>query len=1051
MNILLAGRYHIVKPLGSGGFGQTFLATDRHLPGKPICVVKQLHPGVTTPQALQIAQRLFNLEANVLYRLGRHDQIPQLLAHFEQGGEFYLVQEFIDGQTLAQELAQRKRLRETEVVALLRSILQVLAFVHDQGVIHRDIKPSNLIRRKPDRKIVLIDFGAVKQVNRQRTNASGETNLTVAVGSPGYMPIEQQLSQPCLASDVYAVGMVALQTLTGIAPGDLPLDRQTGEFYCALLGDRLQISPKFAAILDTMVRYHHQSRYQNAAEALAALEVLPDVQELTQAELDETVISPEAPAEELSTLFPESADWNDHSFDSQTLPPYLDSSLSDSPSEVREDSHGDIYEDIHKNIYGETHRNIYQDIREDIPRNVHEDIEDVRGDYQTARRDRATHAEHNPERIARIRLGSQEYHNRQALVSKVSNYWVKGVLETSLQDQVLLELGLEHRPDAVASPWNMAIEINHQPVKTLPPGTQIISIFDRIGAGRTLLILGEPGAGKTTTLLQLARDLLARAEQDVAHLIPVVLNLSSWAGERQSIAQWLVEELNMKYQVPKKIGQRWVEQQQLLLLLDGLDEVRSVDREVCVAVLNAFQQEYGTEMVVCSRIRDYELLSNRLNFQSAIYLRSLTPEQIHHYLDTLSNDLTGLRRLLEEEQTFQELAQSPLMLNIMVLAYQDVSAQSLPTLNPAEDRRKQLFDLYIERMLKRRGVDRQYSKAQTIRWLVWLAQRIDRESQTVFLIEQMQPQWLKNQAQQRIYQIGVMLLIFAVWGSLQIGLGTGYHFYRRPDYSLYQAVGKLAKGFLAGMGGSVVYGLIGGLTVGLAKGRIARLANGLLLGLIYGLISTWTHADSQIGLGDGLLYGVIGIFIHPFIQNRIEPADSMKWSWRKTRNNLVFGVLIVFVYILGGGSLQAALVFGFVATLISGFDKISEVDRRTLPNQGIWKSAANARTLFLTIGLLTGLLIGIIENPLLGLAQGLIVCGLAGALFGGEGSGVVCIKHLILRFILWRDGCIPWNYARFLDYAADRIFLQKVGGGYIFIHRLLMEHFARMENDVESS
>lgn len=992
MNLVLAGRYHIIKPLGIGGFGQTFLATDRHLPGKPICVVKQLHPGVSSPQALQVAQRLFNLEAEILYRLGRHDQIPQLLAHFEQGGEFYLVQEFIDGQILSQEFARRKQFSEAEVVSLLRSILHVLSFVHSQGVIHRDIKPSNLIRRRSDRKIVLIDFGAVKQVNLQVGNAPGQAS-TVAIGSPGYMPVEQQLSRPCLGSDIYAVGMVGLQALTGISAIDLQ-DDQAGEVSCALLGDRLRISPDFAVILDTMVRHNPQDRYQDASKALEALETLHYPEE----SIDETVMPPGL-ASEPSLPFPESPNWNQVS-ESQTLPPYLDNFLPPSPTPEQDWA-----------------------LRQDV----------------------AIGAGHNLEATARIQLSRQEYRNRQALLSKVSNYWVKGVLETSLQDQVLLELGLEHRPNAVASPWNIAVETDKQPPKPLPPGTQIISIFDRIGTGRTLLILGEPGSGKTTTLLQLARDLLVRAEQDSGHLLPVVLNLSSWAGERQSIAQWLVEELNTKYQVPKKIGQRWVEQQQLLLLLDGLDEVRMQDRDACITVLNAFQQENGTEIVLCSRIRDYESLSSRLNFQSAIYLQLLTPEQICNYLNHLSSDTTGLSKLLVEEPTMQELAQSPLMLNIMVLAYQEVSAQSLPTLNPAEDRRKQLFDLYVERMLKRRGVDPRYSKRQTVQWLIWLAQHIYRESQTVFLIEQMQPQWLKTQAQQRVYQIGVMLLIFAIWGTLQTGLGTGYHFYRDPEYSTYQAAAKLAEGFLIGFVGSLVYGLIGGFAIDFVKGRIGRLANGLLLGLIYGLISTYTHGNTQIGLGDGLLYGLIGIFMYPFIQNKIEPADSIKWSWQKTRNNFMFGVLVVVVYVLGGGSLRAAFVFGLMATLISGFDKISEVDRRTLPNQGIWKSAANARTLFLTIGLLTGLLIGIVENPLLGFAQGLIVCGLAGALFGGQGSGVTCIKHLILRCILWRNGCIPWNYALFLNYATDRIFLQKVGGGYIFIHRLLMEHFAQMQ------
>ncbi len=163
----LSGRYYIVKHLGGGGFGQTYLAEDRQLPGNPLCVVKQLKPQATDPLTLQVSQRLFDREAQVLYKLGKHDQIPQLLAHFEQEQEFYLVQEFIEGHELKQELAVGKQLNENQVMTLCGDILKILEFVHQQEVIHRDIKPSNLIRRKQDGKIVLIDFGAVKQVSAQ--------------------------------------------------------------------------------------------------------------------------------------------------------------------------------------------------------------------------------------------------------------------------------------------------------------------------------------------------------------------------------------------------------------------------------------------------------------------------------------------------------------------------------------------------------------------------------------------------------------------------------------------------------------------------------------------------------------------------------------------------------------------------------------------------------------------------------------------------------------------------------------------------------------------
>ncbi|HEY9672195.1 MAG TPA: protein kinase [Waterburya sp.] len=274
METTLAGHYQVVQPLGIGGFGQTFLAKDTHLPGKPLCVVKQLKLRDSDSETIATAKRLFEREAEILYRLGEHEQIPRLLAHFEQDEKFYLVQEFIDGQPLDKELACRRQLSEGCIIRLLQDILQVLAFVHQQNVIHRDIKPANLIRRSKDGKIVLIDFGAVKQVRNQARHSLKQTSQTVAIGSPGYMPCEQRASNPHFSSDIYAVGMVCLQALTGLSPKKLPKDSQTGEYGCALLSDRVCISPGLVAILDKMVRYDYRQRYKNATEALQALSEL---------------------------------------------------------------------------------------------------------------------------------------------------------------------------------------------------------------------------------------------------------------------------------------------------------------------------------------------------------------------------------------------------------------------------------------------------------------------------------------------------------------------------------------------------------------------------------------------------------------------------------------------------------------------------------------------------------------------------------------------------------------------------------------------------------
>lgn len=265
----VGGRYQIIRFLGGGGFGRTYLAEDWHLPGKPQCVVKQLNPQVTDEKGLLAAKTLFDREARVLYTLGNHDQIPKLYAHFEEQREFYLVQEFIEGEVLSRELKERRILNEDEVITLLQDMLVTLEFVHQQGVIHRDIKPSNLIRRSHDQKIVLIDFGAVKHFgNQPLPESEAQTTITIAIGSLGYMPNEQLAGKPRFSSDIYAVGMVGLRALTGLYPSQLPDDPRTGEI---LWRDHATVSAELANILDKMIRYDFRQRYQSAAAALAAL------------------------------------------------------------------------------------------------------------------------------------------------------------------------------------------------------------------------------------------------------------------------------------------------------------------------------------------------------------------------------------------------------------------------------------------------------------------------------------------------------------------------------------------------------------------------------------------------------------------------------------------------------------------------------------------------------------------------------------------------------------------------------------------------------------
>ena len=260
----LNSRYRIIEYIAKGGFGKTYLAEDTQLPGKDKCVVKQLHLSVDDPNFIKVARRLFKTEAQTLHHLGTHDRIPRLLAYFEEDEKFYLVQQYIEGHTLSQEIEEGKSWTENRVIELLQDCLGILGFVHSKNVIHRDVKPDNLIRRNADRKLVLVDFGTVKEIIAEQTQL---IPATVVVGTRGYMPTEQARGKPRATSDIYALGVIAIQALTGIHPINLP-ENDNGEIVWQ---DQARCSQQLQEIVTKMTCYHFKERYQNAGEVVAAL------------------------------------------------------------------------------------------------------------------------------------------------------------------------------------------------------------------------------------------------------------------------------------------------------------------------------------------------------------------------------------------------------------------------------------------------------------------------------------------------------------------------------------------------------------------------------------------------------------------------------------------------------------------------------------------------------------------------------------------------------------------------------------------------------------
>jgi serine/threonine protein kinase len=273
---LLAGRYLILEALGMGGFSETYLARDKYLPDYPLCVVKRLQGPSDSPVSPEVVQQLFATEARLLDQLGRNQaQIPTLLAYGHEPEQTYMVQTYIVGESLDDWMARGIKLTSEAAIDLLLNLLPVLNYIHGQQVIHHDIKPSNLIYCPKERKVVLIDFGAACGVSEPGT--VGWANSTLAIGTPGYMSVEQEQGRVHFNNDLYALGMVVIQLITGIDPCQLQRDPVSGHLNWQDNLPAGAIDPQLSTILNQMVRISTRDRYQRAADVIAALRALPQV------------------------------------------------------------------------------------------------------------------------------------------------------------------------------------------------------------------------------------------------------------------------------------------------------------------------------------------------------------------------------------------------------------------------------------------------------------------------------------------------------------------------------------------------------------------------------------------------------------------------------------------------------------------------------------------------------------------------------------------------------------------------------------------------------
>jgi hypothetical protein len=601
----------------------------------------------------------------------------------------------------------------------------------------------------------------------------------------------------------------------------------------------------------------------------------------------------------------------------------------------------------------------------------------------------------------------KDYRLLQSLLKNVKEIWIQDGLEACVFSKILMDLNISQKPNLIKKPFNESTLIIDRSRTDLKEENLTSGFLQRvINNSKSILVTGEPGSGKTTTLLKLLEKLIKKTEQDLNNPIPIVFNLSSWSISRKSISDWLVQELHEKYRVSKSLGNNLVQSENLLLLLDGLDEILSKsDRENCIHQINYFLRNYGqTQIVVCCRTKDYEELSTRLELQAAICINPLTYEQINQHLDTAGVELSGLKELLTQNASLMDLASTPLILSVMSLSYQNIGVGEIQI--PSIDKYRQyLFDLYIDKMLERRALIlkkmgfQSTSVIQLKYWLSWLAYKMQQQSESIFQIEELQPFWIENLNQRFLY-------------ATSMGICSG-----------------LIAGAIAGL-----FFLDGGWIAVLLSLLTATVSGGLLTTVFFGFIAPkiqpsetlkWSIKSiskySWLTLLYGLVCGLCTGLSHEFIN----------WVAYGVPFSIVSGLQVGFAY----GSALGLAFMGLQAL------RGPTIESKIYPNQGIFQAFGNS------LIFLTGTFIVIL--PILLISGMAVYKALAGVLFigmilGMSGSGASAYQHFFLRLTLYLNGYIPWNYARFLEYASALIFLKRVGGGYIFVHRLLLEHFAEI-------
>lgn len=668
----------------------------------------------------------------------------------------------------------------------------------------------------------------------------------------------------------------------------------------------------------------------------------------------------------------------------------------------------------------------------------------------------------------------------------------KRLTDTLGRERILMDVSISEQQQWVNRlQADRQVQVNGKDGDLLDPSKLLIETFGRDDISGKLLILGAPGSGKTTALLSLAEQLVIGARSQSQTVIPVILELSTWREDSQSIEAWIIEQLydlhggNRK----RKIYEQWLERQVLLPLLDGLDELGLERQKKCTEKLNEFARTYP-QLVVCCRVREFETANIKLsNLNGAICLQALSNEQIEAYFQSINR--TELGSVMETNSVLQGLLQETtegepglLRVPLFIKLLADVYDPQEPILSKTD-----LLKKYIERQLSfdqrehdhRKGLqnhlwvyktfEKEPRLDKTINSLSWVARQLQVNNTVELLIEQMQPSFLNPRLQRFYastycfalsYSLTVFMMIFMTIGFLLPSPLTSNNRSELFNGLLTTPLGIVSI-FLVTI---LVYTLVG--FTGLYfywrnKGHLIKIQPVEII-QVFSSSSERKEAIKKIkkSVHKGLIHGYkIGLFLILFawiivIISIVRSNLGILFSLDLIGKYILPALAILCAFIL---SVAIGLIEGLILGLIGGFiygiftTFKQEIKTQSYPNQGIWNSLQSFLLIttftyplnVIVIFVLPSLLLreGTVKNPdwLLRGLWGIFFSLLFGIFFGG---GIACIQHFSLRFVLWKSGTIPWNFARFLNYCVERRLLLRVGGRYRFLHRELLDHFAQL-------